>query len=96
MITISDAAPSSACIEANVHALARYAALCQEANIVPIVEPEVLMDGKHTIEESYEVTEAVLRSLFGALYEQNVILEATVLKASMVIAGNQCPEPIRP
>jgi len=92
VITIGAQAPSSACIEANTHALARYAALCQEASIVPIVEPEVLMDGDHDIDECHEVTEAVLRALFGALYEQNVLLEGTILKASMVLSGTDCPE----
>lgn len=87
VITIGEDAPSSACIEANTHALARYAALCQEAGLVPIVEPEVLMDGDHDIDVCFDVTEATLRSLFGALYEQNVMLEGTILKASMVIAG---------
>lgn len=92
VITISDDAPSSTCIDANCHALARYAALCQEAGLVPMVEPEVLMDGEHDIEISYDVTEATLRSLFGALYEHNIMLEGTILKASMVIAGKSCPD----
>ena len=72
VINISEDNPSSTAIEANCHALARYAALCQEAGLVPMVEPEVIMDGDHSIEVSYEVHEAVLRSLFNALYEQNV------------------------
>jgi fructose-bisphosphate aldolase class I len=92
VITIADDTPSGACIEANCHALARYAALCQEAGIVPMVEPEVLMDGNHDIEVCYDVTEATLRTLFGALYEQNVVLEGTILKASMVISGKDCDE----
>jgi fructose-bisphosphate aldolase class I len=92
VINIGEDAPSGTCIEANCHALARYAALCQEAGIVPMVEPEVLMDGNHDIEVCYDVTEATLRSLFGALYEQNVMLEGTILKASMVISGKDCPE----
>ena len=87
MINIGEDMPSGTCIEANCHALARYAALCQEAGIVPMVEPEVLMDGDHDIEVCYDVTEATLRSLFGSLYEQNVMLEGTILKASMVISG---------
>ncbi len=91
VITIGEDTPSGTCIEANSHALARYAALCQEAGIVPMVEPEVLMDGSHDLEVSYEVTEATLRSLFGALYEQNVMLEGTILKASMVISGKESP-----
>ena len=92
VIRIAEDAPSGTCIEANCHALARYAALCQEAGIVPMVEPEVLMDGAHDIDECYEVTEATLRSLFASLYEQNVYLEGTILKASMVLAGKDCPE----
>ncbi len=92
VITISGDSPSGTCIEANCHALARYAALCQEAGIVPMVEPEVLMDGSHDIDECFEVTEATLRSLFASLYEQNVFLEGTILKASMVIAGKDCEE----
>lgn len=87
VITISEDGPSSACIAANAHALARYAALCQEAGIVPMVEPEVLMDGDHDIEACYEVTEATLRALFDELYNQNVMLEGCILKASMVISG---------
>ncbi|MFC4819892.1 class I fructose-bisphosphate aldolase [Dokdonella ginsengisoli] len=94
VITIGDDTPSGTCIEANSHALARYAALCQEAGIVPMVEPEVLMDGVHDLDVSYEVTEATLRSLFGALYEQNVLLEGTILKASMVIPGKDCPDQV--
>ncbi len=92
VITIADDTPTSACIEANVHALARYAAACQEQGIVPMVEPEVLMDGSHDIEVCYEVTEATLRSLFGAMYEQNVVLEGSILKASMVISGKDCED----
>lgn len=92
VITIGEDTPSGTCIEANCHALARYAALCQESGIVPMVEPEVLMDGDHDIEVCYDVTEATLRSLFGALYEQNVMLEGTILKASMVISGKDCPD----
>lgn len=92
VITISEDTPSGTCIDANTHALARYAALCQEQGIVPMVEPEILMDGSHDIETCYEVTEATLRSLFGALYEQNVLIEGTILKASMVLSGKDCPE----
>src|SRR3546814_1488604 len=80
------------CIEANSHALARYAALCQEQGLVPMVEPEVLMDGSHDIETCYEVTEVVLRSLFDALYQQNVMLEGTILQASMVISVKRSEE----
>jgi len=78
VITIGDDIPSRACIDANAHALARYAALCQEAGLVPIVEPEVLMDGDHDLDTSFDVTEATLKSLFQQLYEQNVILEAGI------------------
>ena len=92
VITIGDDIPTGTCIEVNAHALARYAALCQEQGLVPMVEPEVLMDGSHDIETAYEVTEAVLRSLFGALYEQNVLLEGTILKSSMVVSGKDCEE----
>lgn len=92
VITITEDTPSGACIEANNHALARYAALCQEAGIVPIVEPEVLLDGNHDIETCYEVNEATLRSLFSSLYEFNVNLEGTILKPSMVLAGKDCDE----
>ena len=92
VIDIGEDIPTGTCIEVNSHALARYAALCQEQGLVPMVEPEVLMDGGHDIETCYEVTEAVLRSLFGALYEQNVLLEGTILKASMVISGKGCEE----
>ena len=92
VINIGEDIPSGTCIEANSHALARYAALCQEQGLVPMVEPEVLMDGDHDIETCYEVTEVVLRSLFDALYNQNVMLEGTILKASMVVPGRDCPE----
>ena len=91
-INIEDGMPSDACIEANAHALARYAALCQEAGIVPMVEPEVIMDGEHDIDDCFVVTEKVLRSLFNALYQHNVMLEGTILKASMVIPGKDCPD----
>ena len=92
VITIGEDIPTSGCIEANVHALARYAGLCQEAGIVPMVEPEVLMDWSNTIDECYEVTEATLRALFNELYNLNVTLEHTVLKVNMVCSGKQCPE----
>jgi len=94
VIKITEDTPSSTAIEANCHALARYAALCQEAGLVPMVEPEVLMDGDHSIDVSYEVHEAVLRSLFNALYEQNVMLEGTILKISMVIPGKDSDEQV--
>ena len=84
--------PSQYAVDVNVHALARYAALCQEANIVPIVEPEVLMDGDHSIERCYEVTEFTLKRLYAELFDQGVILEGTVLKPNMVIAGKKCAD----
>ena len=90
VITIGAGIPSNACIKANCHALARYAALCQEVGIVPIVEPEVLMDGDHDIDRCDSVTEATLRTLFAELYEQRVVLEQTVLKPNMVISGAAC------
>ena len=92
VINIGDDIPTGTCIDVNAHALARYAALCQEQGLVPMVEPEVLMDGDHDIETAYEVTEAVLRSVFGALYEQNVLLEGAILKTSMVVSGKDCAE----
>src|SRR3990167_4570728 len=92
VINIGEDIPSGTCIEANSHMLARYAALCQEAGIVLMVEPEVLMDGDHDIDICYEVTEVTLRSLFAALYDQNVMLEGTILKASMVVSGKSCPD----
>jgi len=92
VITIGPGIPSHACLYANAHALARYSALCQEASIVPIVEPEVLLDGNHTIERCYEATEAMLSALFAALRAYNVSLEHTVLKASMVVSGKDSPK----
>lgn len=94
VISIGEDIPSGTCIEANSHALARYAALCQEQGLVPMVEPEVLMDGDHDIDTCYEVTEVVLRSLFGALYDFDVQLEGTILKASMVLPGKGCAEQV--
>ncbi len=90
-IAIGDRTPTRGCIHANSHALARYAAVCQEVGLVPIVEPEVLMDGGHTIERCEEVTEWVLRSVFSELGEHRVNLEGTLLKASMVLSGVDCP-----
>ena len=92
VINIDDSIPSITAIEANTHALARYASLCQENGIVPIVEPEVLMDGKHTIERCYEVTCQTLDILFDQLSKFNVMLEGIVLKPNMVISGLLCPE----
>jgi fructose-bisphosphate aldolase, class I len=91
VISIGGPRPSSYCVAANAHALARYAALCQEADIVPIVEPEVLMDGDHPIERSEEVTGCVLRAVFGELLYQRVLLEGIVLKPNMVLSGYDCP-----
>ncbi len=90
VINIGADIPSRYGIAANAHALARYAALCQEAGIVPIVEPEVIMDGSHTIERCYDVTERTLHALFEAIYVQRVRTEHLVLKASMVISGKSC------
>ncbi|MEQ1773559.1 MAG: class I fructose-bisphosphate aldolase [Burkholderiales bacterium] len=90
VITIGADIPSTTCIAANAHALARYAAICQEAGIVPIVEPEVLMDGDHTIERCEQVTEWTLNALYDALYINRVSLEGSVLKPSMVISGKGC------
>ncbi len=99
VINIAPGLPSHDCVSANAHALARYAALCQEADIVPIVEPEVLMDGPnadHDIDRCYAVTEWVLKTVFQELYYAGVRLEATVLKPSMVVPGNKCPKKASP
>lgn len=96
VIAIGDGIPSQYCLDANAHALARFAALSQEAGLVPIVEPEVLMDGNHTIERCFEVTEATLHSVFNALYEQRVVLEALLLKPNMVLSGKDCPKQATP
>ena len=87
-----DTLPSPYCIDVNVHALARYAMLCQEASIVPIVEPEVIMDGDHSIERCYEVTEYTLKRLYAELYDQGVVLEGTILKPNMVISGTKAKD----
>ena len=92
VITIGEGIPSRGCLEANAHALARYAGLCQEAGIVPIVEPEVLMDGQHTLECCGRVTDEVLRTVFQELSSQRVILEGMILKPNMVVAGLKCPQ----
>lgn len=92
VITIGKDLPSQLCIEANADALARYAALCQEGGLVPIVEPEVLMDGDHSIERSFEVHQAVLHAVFDRLYLYRVQLDGLILKPSMVIAGIDCPQ----
>ncbi len=92
VIALGDGAPSRACIEANAQALARYAALCQEAGMVPVVEPEVLMDGAHTLGRCSEVTAEVLRTVFDQLYTQGVVLEGMILKPNMVLPGLRCPK----
>jgi fructose-bisphosphate aldolase class I len=92
VIDIGEGIPTSFAILANAHALARYAALCQENDIVPIVEPEVLMDGAHTIERCEEVTNTVLRTVFGQLSEHRILLEGMVLKPNMVISGKKAPK----
>ena len=92
VIRITNGLPSRACIEANTHALARYAMLCQEVDLVPIVEPEVLIEGDHTIERCYEVTLETQRSVFEQLYSQGVEFSGMVLKPSMVIAGESCTQ----
>ena len=91
VIAIGPDLPSAACLEANAHALARYAALCQESGLTPIVEPEVLMDGDHTIDRCFQVTETVLHAVFRDLRRQRVAPEGILLKASMVLPGKGCP-----
>ena len=90
VITIGKGIPTQACLDANAHTLARYAALCQEVGLVPIVEPEVLMDGDHSMERCFEVTEQVLHTVFDQLYTQGVLLEGMILKPNMVVAGLAC------
>jgi fructose-bisphosphate aldolase class I len=92
VIALGDDIPSRGCVEANAQALARYAALCQEAGLVPVVEPEVLMDGGHTLEQCREVTEEVLRIVFNQLSCQRVLLEGMILKPNMVLPGLTCPK----
>jgi fructose-bisphosphate aldolase, class I len=92
VITIGEKIPTRTCIASNAEALARYAALCQEADLAPIVEPEVLMDGTHTIERHFEVTEQTLETVFHALYEHRVVLEGMLLKPNMVLSGKECPQ----
>jgi fructose-bisphosphate aldolase class I len=91
VISIGDGRPTTTCVEANAHALARYAALSQEAGLVPIVEPEVLMDGAHSLERCAEVTAATLRAVYEHLGRHRVILEASLLKPNMVLSGKDCP-----
>ncbi len=92
VITIGNGIPSRGCIEANAQALARYAALCQEAGLVPVVEPEVLMDGDHSLQRCGEVTVEVQRMVFDQLYTQRVMLEGMLLKPNMVLPGLECPK----
>ena len=87
-----DKIPTEGCLQANTHALARYAALCQESGLVPIVEPEVLMDGSHDIERCYKITELALKMTFGQLEKQRIKLDGMVLKPNMVISGLKCPQ----
>ena len=96
VIDIGKDRPSAYCIHVNAHALARYAALSQEAGLVPIVEPEVLMDGPHTLDRCYEVTEATLEAVFNELFSQRVVYERMLLKPNMVISGNECSEQASP
>jgi fructose-bisphosphate aldolase class I len=92
VIAIGNGIPSRACIRANANILALYASLCQEAGLVPIVEPEVLMDGTHDLQVCFSVTEQVLRTVFNQLYLQDVMLEGVILKPNMVISGLSCPK----
>lgn len=92
VIAIGEGMPTTACMEANAHALARYAALCQEADIVPIVEPEVLIDGDHTIEQCRQATAETWYHLYNQMHRQDVLLEGSLLKASMVLSGKACSE----
>lgn len=96
VIDIADGIPTWACIKANMHALARYAVICQDANIVPIVEPEVLMDGGHDIERCYEVTEWVLKTLYDEMFEARAFLEGSVLKPNMVVPGKKSAKQATP
>jgi fructose-bisphosphate aldolase class I len=92
VIRVGDQRPTRTCVEANAHALARYAALAQEAGLTPIVEPEVLMDGAHSIERCAQVTTMVLRTVYERLADHRVRLEATLLKPNMVLPGTDCPD----
>ncbi len=91
VISIGEDIPSDYCLETNAHALARYAALCVEAGIVPIVEPEVLMDGSHSLERCFDVTQRTLHAVFASLFAQRVPLEQMLLKPNMVLSGSECP-----
>ena len=90
VLAVSDVLPSRGCIEANAHMLARYARSCQEAGLVPVIEPEVLMEGGHSLERCGEVTEEVLRTVFAVLHRQRVMLEGMILKPNMVLPGGAC------
>jgi fructose-bisphosphate aldolase class I len=90
VFAIGDSIPSQACIEANAHALARYAALCQEAGVVPVVEPELLMEGEHSLDRCGDLTEKVLHAVFNQLYRQGVRLEGMILKPNMILPGSAC------
>jgi fructose-bisphosphate aldolase class I len=92
VITIGDGIPTQACLDANAHALARYSAICQANSIVPIVEPEVLLDGNHTAERSEQEHERTLETLFRELWKQDVSLEHVILKASMCVSGKDNPK----
>ena len=92
VIAIGDELPSDYCLDTNAHVLARYAVLCQEAGLVPIVEPEVLIDGPHSIERCFKVTESTLEKVFMALRAQRVVLELMLLKPNMVLSGASCPQ----
>ena len=92
VIALGEGIPSRAAIKANANALARYAALCQEAGLVPVVEPEVLMEGEHTLDRCCQVTEEVLRTVFSRLYTQGVMLEGMILKPNMALPGLTCPK----
>ncbi len=92
VVAIGEKIPTRTCIDSNAEALAHYAALCQEADLVPIVEPEVLMDGAHTIERHFEVTQQTLEIVFHCLYEHRVALEGMLLKPNMVLSGKDCPQ----
>ncbi len=92
VITVGDGIPTQACIDANMHALARYAALCQDAGLVPMVEPEVLMDGSHTLDQCLVATEKSQHALFHQLYQMRVDLRGVILKPNMVLPGKQCPQ----
>jgi fructose-bisphosphate aldolase class I len=92
VISIGDGRPTTTCIESNAYGLARYAALSQEAGLVPVVEPEVLMDGTHNLERCAEVTAATLRAVYAHLATHGVVLGASLLKPNMVLAGKDCPD----